>query len=109
MYAEFLKASGFRTFEASTTRRALALAPKADIVVTGVRVSSAYDGLDLVRRLHAEPRTARTAVIVLTAYAFEFARRLATAAGCDAFLTKPCLPEDLLSEIRRVLGSRLPG
>jgi len=24
-------------------------------------------------------------------------------AGCDAFVTKPCLPEDLVREIRRVL------
>ena len=24
-------------------------------------------------------------------------------AGCDAFVTKPCLPEDLVKEIRRVL------
>ena len=26
-------------------------------------------------------------------------------AGCDAFVTKPCLPEDLVKEIRRVLDS----
>ena len=109
MYAEFLKVFGFRTLQAATTRRALALAPKADVVVTGVRVNTAYDGLDLVRRLHAEPRTSNAAVIVLTAYAFDFARRLAMSAGCDAFLTKPCLPEDLLSEIRRVLQSRAVG
>lgn len=27
------------------------------------------------------------------------------AAGCDAFLTKPCLPDDLITEIWRVLGA----
>ena len=24
-------------------------------------------------------------------------------AGCDAFVTKPCLPEDLVKEIKRIL------
>jgi len=27
-------------------------------------------------------------------------------AGCDAFVTKPCLPEDLVAEIRKVLDQR---
>jgi two-component system cell cycle response regulator DivK len=109
MYAEFLKAFGFRTLQAATIRRALALAAHADVVVTGVRISTAYDGLELVRRLHAEPRTSTAAVIILTAYAFDFTRRLAMSAGCDAFLTKPCLPDMLMSEIQRVLQSRTPG
>jgi hypothetical protein len=32
---------------------------------------------------------------------FEGAKR----AGCDAFVTKPCLPEDLVKEIRNVLDN----
>ena len=27
-------------------------------------------------------------------------------AGCDGFITKPCLPEDLVAEIRKTLGMR---
>jgi two-component system, cell cycle response regulator DivK len=106
MYAEFLKTSGLRTLQAATTRRALTLAPKADVVVTAVRVAGPFDGLELVRRLHAEPRTSRAGVIILTACVFDGAQRLAEEVGCDAFLTKPCLPEDLLSEIHRLLQSR---
>jgi hypothetical protein len=30
-------------------------------------------------------------------------------AGCDGFITKPCLPEDLTVEIRKVLGHGAPG
>jgi hypothetical protein len=26
-------------------------------------------------------------------------------AGCDAFVTKPCLPEDLVREIRKILDA----
>ena len=30
-------------------------------------------------------------------------------AGCDAFVTKPCLPEDLVKEIRKVLDETAPA
>ena len=34
---------------------------------------------------------------------------LAMRAGCASVLTKPCLPEDLFDEIRRVLASAEPA
>jgi DNA-binding response OmpR family regulator len=33
----------------------------------------------------------------------------ARSAGCDSFLTKPCLPQDLVVEIRRLLSRSKPG
>jgi len=42
-------------------------------------------------------------IIMLTGHLLRGSRQAALAAGVDAFLTKPCLPEDLLSAIETVL------
>jgi two-component system cell cycle response regulator DivK len=45
----------------------------------------------------------------VTGHALAGAPEHAAEAGCDGFLTKPCLPEDLLHEIHRMLDGRIPG
>jgi two-component system, cell cycle response regulator DivK len=103
MYAEYLRIEQFRAIEIDNTADALALAPTVDAVVTGIRVPGPFDGIELVRRLRQEGRTTRQPVIVLTACTFEPDQQRAYAAGCDVFLPKPCLPETLVSEIKRIL------
>jgi two-component system, cell cycle response regulator DivK len=39
----------------------------------------------------------------LTGHALAGISEGAKKAGCDAFVTKPCLPEDLVREIRKIL------
>ena len=105
MYAEYLRLRGFAPLEITTTDQALSLAGNADVIVTGVRVSGSFDGLELVRRLRADVRTQSKLIIVLTAWALDPSREQAVAAGCDVFLTKPCLPQTLVREIRRGLAA----
>jgi CheY-like chemotaxis protein len=59
-----------------------------------------------VRRLRADERTKGKPIIVLTARVFEPDQVRAHAAGCDIFLPKPCLPDTLVDEIRRMLAVR---
>src|SRR5213076_337586 len=61
------------------------------------------DGWEATRRLKADKRTAAIPVVALTGHALAGISEGAKQAGCDAFVTKPCLPEDLVKEIRRVL------
>jgi CheY-like chemotaxis protein len=42
-------------------------------------------------------------VVALTGHALAGISEGAKKAGCDAFVTKPCLPEDLVREIRKIL------
>jgi two-component system cell cycle response regulator DivK len=44
--------------------------------------------------------------VALTGHALAGVSEEAKRAGCDAFVTKPCLPEDLVTEIRKVLDRR---
>ena len=48
-------------------------------------------------------RVAMAQVVALTGHALAGISEGAKRAGCDAFITKPCLPEDLVKEIRKVL------
>jgi CheY-like chemotaxis protein len=61
------------------------------------------DGWEATRRLKADQRTAWIPVVALTGHALAGISDGALKAGCDAFVTKPCLPEDLVKEIRKIL------
>jgi two-component system, cell cycle response regulator DivK len=47
------------------------------------------DGLELTRRLKAEPSTSGAIVLAVTAYAMKGDEERALAAGCDGYVTKP--------------------
>ena len=106
MYAEYLRLLAFDPIATDNTAEGLALAARADVIVTGIRVHGPFDGLELVRRLREEETTRTKPVLVLTASAMEADHQRARAAGCDAFLMKPCLPDELVAEIRRVMALR---
>lgn len=47
------------------------------------------DGLELTRRLKADPRTQGILIIALTAYAMRGDEERTRAAGCDGYIAKP--------------------
>lgn len=59
------------------------------------------DGLELTRRLKADPRTAGIAIVALTAYAMKGDEAKALAAGCDGYVTKPIDIDDLPRTVAR--------
>ena len=61
------------------------------------------DGWEATKRLRADARTTSIPVIVLTGHALSGTSDAAKNLGCDAFVVKPCLPEALEREIRRLL------
>ncbi len=109
MYAEFLRFHGLTPLVASNAADALLAAGRADIIVTGILLSGDIDGVELIGRLRSDAATKDLRIIVLTACAWRSAQDRAELAGCDAFLTKPCLPEVLLHEVRQqIAASKLP-
>ena len=50
------------------------------------------DGLELTRRLKADPARRHIVVVALTAYAMKGDEEKARAAGCDHYVTKPYSP-----------------
>src|SRR5437773_7698513 len=104
MYSEYLQFSGFDVIEATNGMEALksAVERAPDIILMDLSLP-VMDGWEATRRLKADDRTKRIPVVALTGHALAGISEGARKAGCDAFVTKPCLPEDLVKEIRRVL------
>ena len=59
------------------------------------------DGLELTRRLKADPATRDITIIAVTAYAMKGDEDKALAAGCDDYVTKPIDTRALPELIRR--------
>lgn len=104
MYAEYLDFSGFAVIEAANGMEALQRAAdtQPDIILMDLSLP-VMDGWEATRRLKADKRTEHIPVVALTGHALAGISEGAKRAGCDAFVTKPCLPEDLVKEIRKVL------
>jgi CheY-like chemotaxis protein len=104
MYAAYLRYAGFAVEEAVTGTEALekAFASRPDLVVMDLSLPG-MDGWEATRRLKADPRTKHVPIVVVSGHALEGSVQSARAAGCDAFLRKPCLPQTLLTEIRKLL------
>ena len=62
------------------------------------------DGLELTRRLKAEPRTRGIVVVALTAYAMKGDEDKALAAGCSGYITKPLDTKAFLGQVAGYLG-----
>jgi CheY-like chemotaxis protein len=105
MYAEYLMSSGFRVAEAANgveaVEKALALVP--DVILMDLSLPG-MDGWETTRRLKANLQTKHIPVIALTSHALAGFSDSARKAGCDAFVTKPCLPDRVIGEVRRLLA-----
>jgi two-component system, cell cycle response regulator DivK len=104
MYAECLGAVGFGVIEAGTGEEAITKAKdlRPDLIVMDVSLPG-LDGWSATRALKTDERTKAIPVLALTGHARADAHDTARQAGCDAFLIKPCLPETMLGEVRRLL------
>ena len=106
MYAEYLQFSGFRVAEARNGNEAVSQAfeLKPDLIMMELSLPG-MDGWEATRVLKADERTKHIPVVALTGHALAGASEGAKKAGCDSFVTKPCLPDDLVVEVRRMLGA----
>ena len=110
MYRQYLEWKGFRVIEASdglqAIERATTLMPT--VIVTDLALPR-LSGWEAVRRLKADSGTKHIPVLALSAHAFVDDGARARAAGCDVYLAKPCLPEDVARAIRSLMKRRPAG
>jgi two-component system, cell cycle response regulator DivK len=107
LYVQYLTYFGYRAAEAGDGQDALAKAAalKPDVIVMDLSLPG-MDGWEATRRLKSDPRTQHVPVVALTGHALAGHSKGAREAGCDAFITKPCLPDALLAEVRRMLAAQ---
>ena len=109
MYAEYLQFSGFRVAEARNGNEAVdqAFALLPDLILMDLSLPG-KDGWEATKELKADSRTRHIPIVALTGHALAGASDGAKKAGCDSFVTKPCLPDALVAEIRRLLDQSQP-
>lgn len=107
MYSEYLDFAGFRVVDARNGLEALEKARSLlpDVILMDLSLPG-IDGWEATRRLKSDERTQSIPVVALTGHALAGHSEGARQAGCDSFVTKPCLPDALVVEIRRMLALR---
>ena len=110
MYAEYLQYSGFRVAEAKNGNEAVAQARslRPDLILMDLSLPG-MDGWEATRVLKADDATKHIPIVALTGHALAGASEGARKAGCDSFVTKPCLPDDLVVEVKRMLNAIKQG
>lgn len=98
--------SGFEVREAEDGIDALALVRQLrpallvlDLALPGI------DGWAVASELKGSPQTRSIPILALTAHAEPQALQRAVHAGCDAVMTKPCAPDDLVARVRSLLDA----
>lgn len=101
-----MESEGWTVIEAPSGDAALALVREQppDLLLLDLDFGEGgTDGLEVLRQLRADRRTAAVPVVILTATQDPDIRTRAMALGADEFLTKPFGPLDLLASMRGIL------
>ena len=101
---DLLDMAGYDMIEAHDGAEGLAKAAehRPDLILMDIQMP-VMDGYEATRRIKADPALAKIPIIVVTSYALSGDEGKAKAAGCDAYVTKPYSPRQLLAKIREYL------
>jgi DNA-binding response OmpR family regulator len=109
LYADYLARNGFHVIEAVDGAEAIDKA--FQFCPAGLVIDFALDGIDglrVVRRLRADERTYELPILMIGTDSGAASAVLASNAGVDAFLPKPCLPSTLRTEVMKLLARSAP-
>jgi len=103
LFARVLQRKGFRVYQASNGREALACLTECqpDVILTDVMMPD-MDGIELIRHLRSRPSTAEIPVVVMTAAESDEVKREARRLGAADVLAKPLEPRTLLERVNDV-------
>ncbi len=102
-----LERSGYRVAAAHDGEEAyaLALATPPDLGIFDVMMPK-LDGLELTRRLRANPPTGGMPIVLLTARVQEADIQRGFQAGADDYIKKPFSPQELRARVQAILDRR---
>ena len=101
LFRDVLSATGYRTLEATTGGEAVELAKEQapDLVLMDIQMPG-VDGVEALRRLRADERTAAIPVLAVTAQAMQGDREHFLAEGFDGYLSKPVNITELVGAVK---------
>jgi len=104
-----LASASIDMIEAVTGEEGVAAAERErpDLILMDIQLPG-LDGYEATRRIKANPAVRHIPIIVVTSYALSGDDVKAFEAGCDAYVTKPFVPRELLAKVREYLAKQ-PG
>jgi two-component system cell cycle response regulator DivK len=101
---DLLTSSGYEVIEAVTGEEGVTAAEtyRPDLILMDVQLPG-MDGYEATRRIKANPDLQKVPIIVVTSYALSGDDVKAFEAGCDAYVTKPYSPRELLARVHEFL------
>ena len=102
LYERYFELEGVRAITAADGVSALqvVLFQKPDVIVLDLAMPQ-ITGVDVIRSLKGDDRTRAIPVVVVSGQ--HDVRASALAAGADAYIQKPVLPQQLLAQVRRAM------
>jgi len=101
---DLLGSVGYEVIEAWDGETALSMvaAQQPDLILMDIQLPG-IDGYEVTRRIKADAQQRVIPIIAVTSYALSGDDEKAREAGCDAYVTKPFSPRQLLAKIREYL------
>ncbi len=98
---DLLTSAGYKVIEAVTGETGVMAAEAhcPDLILMDIQLPD-FDGYEATRRIKANPALSSIPVIAVTSYALSGDDVKAYEAGCDAYVSKPFSPRELLAKIR---------
>jgi CheY-like chemotaxis protein len=107
MYAWCMRAAGWLVEESTDGEEAVVRAREfqPDVIAMDLHLP-VLDGLEAMRLLKQDDRTRDIPIVACTGVNPRRSEALARDAGCDGFVSKPCLPEELRVLLETLVVSR---
>jgi two-component system, cell cycle response regulator DivK len=105
IYSTYLTFHGYKIICAADGPEAIRVAEQLHptLILMDLRLPG-MTGTEALHKLRAKPQFADVPIVAFTAHALDDERTKALREGFDAFITKPCLPDDLLTAINGILA-----
>ncbi len=106
LFRDLLEANGYDTVETKEGLNALDMAKREmpDLILMDIQLPE-ISGLDVTRKIKAEPSVADIPIIAVTAFAMKDDEEKILRAGCEAYISKPISITNFLETVKQFLDA----
>lgn len=105
LITRFLEKFGYQTLKATTGMEGfeMALKKKPDFIILDIQLPD-IEGTEVLRRIRDSEIGNSIPIIAVTSYAMSGDRQRLLSAGCNGYIEKPIDPEQIIAQIRQLIG-----
>lgn len=108
LFRDLLTAHGYEILETNDGLEAIMLTrnERPDLILMDIQLPE-ISGLDITRRLKADPSVSSIPIIAVTAFAMKDDEEKILAAGCEAYISKPISIVPFIKTVQHFLGEKV--